>query len=373
MMTKSVWKMVVAMLCAAVVAFGGGYAGAQLALRGVEARGYESIHAHHPGGLTADALSATPAYTAANRQALTLPDLFDGANPAVVAISIEVTGRNAFGQTVTRPASGSGFFISPDGYIVTNDHVIENAENITVLLYDGSQYPAVVVGRDAASDIAVIWIDVTERAHLAFGDSDVVRVGDQVAAIGNPLGELANSMTVGVISALDRDIAVDGVTRIKLQTDAAVNRGNSGGPLLNLYGEVIGVVNAKSVGTDVEGLGFAIPSNEAMEIVGQLMEYGFIRGRAILGITINEITQAGTLERKVQVSSVNPGGAAYAAGLKAGDVVLAVNGMEVFTFDTLRAVLSQLSPGDEVAVRIQRSGAEMYVYVILDEYRPHGL
>jgi len=348
-----------------VVAFGSGYAGTRLALHGSGTQNYSgNTSVSTPGTPTADAMAAPPATPPTGGQALTLPDLFDGANPAVVAISIEVSGRNAFGQTVTRPASGSGFFVSADGYIVTNDHVIESANNITVLLHDGRVYPATVVGRDPASDIAVIKIDVTGQAYLAFGNSDAVRVGDQVAAIGNPLGELANTMTVGIISALDRDINVEGITRTKLQTDAAVNRGNSGGPLLNLYGEVIGVVNAKSVGADVEGLGFAIPSNEAMEVVAQLMDYGFIRGRAIMGIMVSE---------RVQVSSVNVGGAAYQAGIRAGDFILAIDGTAVSTFESLRAVLDTLSPGDVVAVRLNRNGAEQTVYVTLDEYRPHGL
>jgi serine protease Do len=305
--------------------------------------------------------------TTTNNRQLTLPELFDGANPAVVAISTEVTGQNAFGQTVTRPASGSGFFVSADGYIVTNDHVIENARNITVLLYDGSSRTAAVIGRDPASDIAVIKIETSNRAFLTLGNSDVMRVGDQVAAIGNPLGELANSMTVGYISALSRDITIDGVTRNKLQTDAALNPGNSGGPLLNLRGEVIGIVSSKSAGIDVEGLGFAIPSNHAGTIIDQLIEYGFVRGRAVLGIQIQEI--AG----RVQVATVTRDSAAERAGLRTGDIILAINETTISTFSNLRAFLDNSSPGDTVELRIRRGNTNMILTATLDEYRPSGV
>jgi len=370
---RPIWRAMAVILCAVALVFGSSYISTRIALNNVAAQTY-GPSAIITGNPTPDSLFvSTNTNINTSGRYLSLPDLFDGANPAVVAISTETTGRNAFGQTVTRPASGSGFFISSNGYIVTNDHVIENARNITVLLYNGRQYPATLVGRDPASDIAVIKINATNMTYLTFGNSDSVRVGEQVAAIGNPLGELANSMTVGWISALDRDITVDGITRNKLQTDAAVNRGNSGGPLLNLRGEVIGVVNAKSVGVDVEGLGFAIPSNDARAVAEQLMEYGFMRGRAIMGISVNEIMQWGTNRRMVQVLAVSVGGAAYRADIQVGDIILSVNSTNVSTFDGLRAILDRLSPNNEVDVRINRGGTEMTVRVMLDEYRPAGL
>jgi len=413
---KPILRAVMAMLCMAILVFACGYAGASLALRNADPAYFENTQANNfsaiagtptaanASGVTgtsgsggagvAGAIDGTTGVTGAVSDGafdsafapvitpagnyLSLPDLFDGTNPAVVAISTEITGRNAFGQQVTRPSSGSGFLITPNGYIVTNDHVIENARNITVLLYDGTALPATLIGRDPASDIAVIKIDVTNRAYLTFGNSDLVRVGDQVAAIGNPLGELANSMTVGWVSALNRDITVDGITRPKIQTDAAVNSGNSGGPLLNLRGEVIGVVNAKSIGANVEGLGFAIPANDARAVAEQLISYGFVRGRAILGISINELMQGGGFGgasggRIVQVASVNSGSAAYRAGIRTGDIILSVGGTVVSSFDGLRAILDSLSPGDEVEIRISRNGAEIAVTAVLDEYRPSGV
>jgi len=357
------------------LAFGAGYAGASFAVGNVAAIEADALYTDILQTYSAEAITqaADGVFQIVNEsfasQELSLPDLFDGANPAVVAISTEVIGRNAFGHSVSRPASGSGFLVSPDGYIVTNDHVIENANTITVLLYDGTALPAMVVGRDAGSDLAVIKIEQGNLPHLSFGDSSEIRVGQQVAAIGNPLGELANSMTVGNISALDRDVNIDGVVRNMMQTDAAINRGNSGGPLLNLHGQVIGVVSAKSVGMDVEGLGFAIPSNDAQEVVNQLVEYGVVRGRAVLGIQIG--LQEGTGD--VQIVAVNRGSAAFEAGLMTGDIILGINNQTIETFADLRAMLDELSPGDEVSIGVRRGNAEMTLTAVLDEHRPAGV
>jgi serine protease Do len=227
------------------------------------------------GGIFSESVHFLTASTNKNEE-MTLPELFKRANTAVVAISTETTQRNFFGQVVTLPAAGSGFIVSADGYIVTNDHVIENANRISVMLYDGSIYPARVVGRYRVGDLAVLKIEADNLSFLTFGDSCEILVGEQVAAIGNPLGELSNSMTVGHISGLDREITISGVTLTMIQTDASVNSGNSGGPLLNLQGEVIGVVTARAGGSSrgltVEGLGFAIPSNIAAQTVSLLIK-----------------------------------------------------------------------------------------------------
>ncbi|MCL2152688.1 MAG: trypsin-like peptidase domain-containing protein [Oscillospiraceae bacterium] len=304
-----------------------------------------------------------------NGKTLSLTELFAGANPAVVAISTETTGRNAFGRTVTLPAAGSGFIISEDGYIATNNHVIENASSISVLLHDGKDYPAELVGRDPESDLAVLKIDAKNLSYLTWGDSDALQVGEQVAAIGNPLGEFANSMTVGYISALDREINIDGTPRNMLQTDAAVNSGNSGGPLLNLKGQVIGIVSAKSSGMDVEGLGFAIPSSKASGIVSQLIQNGYVKGRAIMGVMV-ATEQEDNDRTSVYIESVNSGGAAEKAGIKADDVVLSANGVAVSTVEELKDVINALSPGDKLALKILRGNTEMSITVILDEYKP---
>ena len=366
---KSIAKPVALVMLVMLLMFGSAYAGARFSIMQLE----NSMQAHNLSegfstqpidrSLVAD-VSALPIEPepmfVLPHQALALPDLFDGANPAVVAIATEVTGRNAFGRTVTLPASGSGFLISPDGYIVTNDHVIENATSITILMYDGRQYDAEIVGRAPFSDLAVIKINGQNLPHLRFGNSDLNRVGQQVAAIGNPLGELANSMTVGYISAIERDINIDGIPHVMLQTDAAINRGNSGGPLLNLRGEVIGVISAKSVGMGVEGLGFAIPSNYAQQITNDIIEFGFVR-RAVLGIIVNDDRQG-----NVEIVEIVAGSAAYNAGLLVGDVILSIDENEVTTFPELRVILDNLSPGDMVVVRVLRGAEELRFTAVLD-------
>jgi len=361
-------KAITLMLCAALLMLVSGYIGARIAHGNMMAQiNFEVEQVNNLAEATADRSIELLSSIIPASGPLTLPELYEGANPAVVAISTEITGRNAFGRVVTFPSSGSGFFVSADGYIVTNDHVIENANSITVLLYDGRVIPATVVGRDPDSDIAVIKIEGTNYPFLSFGNSDTIRVGEQVAAIGNPLGELANSMTVGYISALNRDINIDGNSHNKIQTDTAVNRGNSGGPLLNLYGEVIGVVSAKSTGMDVEGLGFAIPSIHAESIVRQLVDYGFIRGRAVLGVTI----QYGN--GMVQVASVGTGSAAEQAGLRTGDTILSIDGTQLSNFADLRTLLDKASPGDTMEMRVRRGNEEITLTAVLDEYKPIGL
>ena len=294
-----------------------------------------------------------------------LTDLFIGANPAVVAISTQTQGRNAFGRQVTQPAAGSGFIVSEDGYIVTNHHVIENAISISVLMYDGTSHPAFLVGGDARSDLAVLKIEMQGLSYLSFADSDELMVGEQVAAIGNPLGEFANSMTVGVISALDREINIDGIPRIMLQTDAAVNSGNSGGPLLDMTGRVVGVVTAKSGGINVEGLGFAIPSNVAQRITSDLIDDGFVRGRAVIGVQIGATTLNG--EPRIFVDSVVSGGGADAAGVQAGDIIISANGFSVTTFEGLRSILDTLSPGDTMPLQVMRDSAMVSFSIVLQE------
>ena len=359
------WKTVTAVICAVALMLTCGYVGAQI----VSSRN-DPVLSDAPSTDVSlvnatDNSTATLPTLVSNDRTLTLPELFEGANPAVVAISTETVGHNIFGHTVTRPASGSGFFISSDGYIVTNDHVIAGADSITALLYDGTEHQATVVGRDAASDLAIIKIEAEGLTYLTLGDSDTLQVGEQVVAIGNPLGEFANSMTVGHVSALSRDITIDGVSRNKLQTDTAVNPGNSGGPLLNLQGEVIGVVSAKSVGANVEGLGFAIPAAQAQRVIDELVQHGYIR-RAVLGISV--ATQSGT--GLVQIAEINPGSAAERAGLLPGDIILAVGGAEITGFSDLRAVLDALSPGDTAEVRVLRGIDVLDLVVVLDSYQP---
>ncbi|MCL2189394.1 MAG: trypsin-like peptidase domain-containing protein [Defluviitaleaceae bacterium] len=353
-------KTMVTVLCVITLMVGSGYIGAYMTQRNLTAQAEAPIQETAPAFINGS-IEAVSLRAIAGRE-MSMPDLFDYANPSVVAISTQIMGRNAFGQQVPRPSAGSGFLVSADGYIVTNNHVIESAREITVLMHDGREFPAEVIGRDPLTDLAVIKIDVRGFPFLRFGNSDTARVGEQVAAIGNPLGELANSMTVGHLSALNRDVFIDGAYYNKLQTDAAVNRGNSGGPLLNAFGEVIGVVSAKHAGTGIEGLGFAIPATQAQEITAHLIEYGFVRGRAMLGVTISA-----NHSQRVQIAVVAPNSAAAEAGLRVGDILLEINGEPLHAFTDLRRALDNAHPSDTWEILVRRQGQEITLVAVLGE------
>ena len=304
-----------------------------------------------------------------NKTPLTLREIFAKGDPATVAISTETTGQNAFGQRVNLPAAGSGFIISSDGYIVTNHHVIANASTIKVRTSGGETYEAELIGADSYTDLAVLKIDAKGLDYLTFGDINDVYVGDMVAAIGNPLGELANTFTVGYVSALHREINIDGIPRTMLQTDAAVNSGNSGGPLLNEYGSVIGVVAAKSAGSGIEGLGFAIPSNTASDIIGQLIEYGYVKDRPYIGVELQSSVYGYNM-RALYVQYVADGSPADKAGLKQGDYILEVNGENVSSRESFRGKLYRMKVGDNMTLKIQRDREVMTVDITLGEYKP---
>ena len=375
---RQVMSAAIAAVCCMAIMIVSGFAGAAItyARFGADAGGSEIIQAYNqPDEISADSyFNVSPLSTVnPDGNTLSLTELFTGANPAVVAISTETTGRNVFGRTVTQPAAGSGFIISDDGYLVTNNHVIENATTITILMHDGTKYPAQLVGRDPVSDLAVLKIEANTPSYLSLGNSDTLQVGEQVAAIGNPLGEFANSMTVGYISALDREINIDGTPRNMLQTDAAVNSGNSGGPLLNMKGQVIGVVTAKSGGYNVEGLGFAIPSGTAESVINQLINmgktegYGYVKKQAVMGVTVS--TQEDDKSSSVKVESVNTGSAAEKAGVKEGDIIITANGTAVKTVSGLKEIINTLFPGDTLTLRVMRDDAEIVLSVILDELK----
>jgi serine protease Do len=384
---KPMVKVVAVLLFCMALMLGGGLAGAKLTLNhlnvAVDSNDTTQNYASADSTVTVDSVSAINDNSGGSGTVnllgsvnsgggeLSLPELFVGANPAVVAISTETTGRNMFGQTVNVPSAGSGFIISEDGYIVTNNHVIENASTISVLLHDGTKCPASLVGRDPSSDLAVLKIEKKGLSYLTWGNSGSLQVGEQVAAIGNPLGEFSNSMTVGYISGLNRELNIDGIPRKMLQTDASVNAGNSGGPLLNMKGQVIGIVTAKSRGSDVEGMGFAIPSNAAAGIIDRLMKDGYVPGRAVMGVTVGIMKDDDGWDW-VYIESVNSGSAAEKAGIKKGDIILSANGKELSTTTELSDIIGELSPGDNLALRILRGEKEMSVTVKLDEYKPNN-
>ena len=310
-----------------------------------------------------------------NNKSLTPDEVYANSVDSVVAI-LATTNMNVFGQVTSSAASGSGFILSEDGYILTNCHVIEGSDEIQVSLYDGSTYKATLVGEDSTNDVALLKIDAKGLKAVSIGDSDQLKVGEQVAAIGNPLGELTYSMTVGYVSALDRTINTDGKPINMLQTDAAINPGNSGGPLLDMDGNVIGITTAKYASDEIEGLGFAIPINDAMEIAYDLMQYGYVKGRPSLGVTVRDLNQmtvsAYNLPMGVYVDSVNTGSCAEKAGMQAGDIITAVNDEAVLSYTDLSSQLAQRQAGDSITVTVYRSGSYQDLTVTLDEKKPEA-
>ena len=306
----------------------------------------------------------------------TVESVAENTAASVVEVKTSTIQRGTFFGDYVTSGAGSGVIISEDGYIVTNNHVIEDANEITVTLKSGKDYKATLVGTDEKTDIAVLKINAKGLTPATFGDSTSVAVGEQIVVIGNPLGSLGGSVTTGIISATDREIEVENMTMTLLQIDAAVNPGNSGGALFNLNGELIGVVNAKYSSEEVEGLGFAIPINTAKKTIEDIIAYGYVKGRAQLGITAVEINDlqtalsAGVNELGVYVYSVNDGSGADKAGLRAGDRIVKIDNKEVDSYSTLSKILDSHSVGDTVKLTYSRNGEQKEVSVKLVEYKP---
>lgn len=311
--------------------------------------------------------------TVSETNALSTTDIAAKASPSVVEINIRgvATTYGLFGGVYETESAGSGVIISEDGYIITNNHVVEGGTEITVVTSDGNEYQAQVVGTDEKSDIAVIKVDATGLTPAVIGNSDNVQAGDKAVVIGNPLGTLGGTVTDGIISAVNREITIDNETMSLLQTNATINSGNSGGGLFDGQGNLIGIVNAKesgttSSGTTIEGLGFAIPINEAMDVAEQLMTYGTVTNRATLGVHVSEVTsdtrgyQAG-----LYITDVVRGGAAEAAGLQAYDRIVSVDGTEITSYADLSAVLNNKNVGDTVTIMVERNGENIMADVTL--------
>ncbi len=314
---------------------------------------------------------------------LTLRELYAANAPRSVSIRVTTTsvGTNLFGQTTQQTSAGSGFIITEDGFIITNYHVVSNkqgalAKTAMVTLYDGGEFEAKVIGGDKDYDIAVIKIEPgeTKLTPVVIGDSADLQVGDTVAAIGNPLGELTFSMSSGIVSCVDRLINVDGTPFNMIQVDAAVNSGNSGGPLFNIYGEVVGIVSAKysssNSGASVEGLGFAIPINDVIAMVEDIMTNGFFKNKPTLSITGQNFSPsmdpaAGT-DTGVYVVSTLADGAAKKAGLQAGDVIVKIGDYSVASMDDISALKKHFKAGDTVTVEFYRGGTKQSTQLTFD-------
>ena len=293
---------------------------------------------------------------------------------SVVSINCSAT-TNYFGQTVESASSGSGFVLTQDGFIVTNHHVIDGATSVKVTLYDGESYDATVIGSDSDYDIAVLKIDATGLTPVTLGDSSLLNVGDHVLALGNPLGELTFSASEGIASSVNRTINVSGIPFHMIQVTCAVNPGNSGGPLFNAYGEVVGIVSAKysstasasSSGESVEGLGFAIPINDVLAMIEDIMTNGYVTDKAYMGIVPNTLTAQMAMQYRYDISEgvfisyVEENSPASEAGLQMGDVITAIDGKSIASYEELVAAKKGYTAGDTSTLTVYRSGKTMEV------------
>ena len=307
---------------------------------------------------------------------LTLEEIYASWVNSTVGISTEIVTTNWFGQQV-KAAAGSGFVISADGYIVTNYHVIEGAHTIKVTFQDGTEYDAALVGGEESNDVAVLKIDAEGLTPVIIGNSDGLHVGQTVTAIGNPLGELTFSQTHGIISAKDRTVTLDGGIKINMiQTDCTINAGNSGGPLFNLYGEVIGITSAKYSNNGsyseatIEGIGFAIPMNDVDDIIKDLVEHGYVTGKPHVGVLLDDI-DANALRYGIpdgaEIMAILEDSCAQKAGLQVGDIVTKVNGTAITSVTALQDAVKAHRAGEKVTFTVYRDGEALDLLLTLDE------
>jgi serine protease Do len=362
-------RIAVALVLAAAMGFAGGFVGARVGNAGnkVVIQQVERTDSSAASG------------TAVSSSGMTTSQVSEMVSPSVVVITTEQVVYSQwswYGQNQVESGAGSGVIISSDGYILTCAHVVSGASQITVTIGD-TDYTATVVGEDDTSDVAVLKIDATGLTPATVGDSDSLSVGDSVLAVGNPLGELGGTVTSGIVSALNRSVTIQGTsstnTMSLIQMDASVSPGNSGGGLFNMNGELIGLVNAKSSSSDAEGLGFAIPINDAIQVAQDLLENGYVSGRPYMGITYIAVTDAQTAAQfnvnayGVYVVDVVQGGPADKAGLKVGDRIVSIDGTEIAQKDDLGTLMQQHTAGDTLSITVARDGQMQTVSLTLGE------
>ncbi len=309
-------------------------------------------------------------------------EVVDIVGPAVVGVVNKATYQNPYAYyygmqqgTEIEKGSGSGVIISDDGYIITNNHVVEGATEIVVILNAGEEYTAKLVGSDSKTDLAVLKIDAHSLAYAKLGTSSELRVGETAIAIGNPLGqEFAGTTTQGIISGLNRTITIDNKTMNLIQTDAAINPGNSGGALCNEHGEVIGINTAKIASSQYEGIGFAIPIDDAKPIIEDLITNGYVTGRPVIGIGGRAVTEqdakAYNLKVGVYVSSMTADSPAYMAGIKIGDIIVECEGKKIETVDDLNDIKNKHKVGDTLKMKVYRHGKTIDIKLVLGEEAP---
>ena len=328
----------------------------------------------HFGGAVIDKTVTTTNYNLASATGseLSVQEIIARNENSVVAISTESISTDTWLRQYITQGAGSGVIYSKDGYIITNNHVIEGASTIKVTLYDGSSYDATLVASDEQTDLAVIKIDKTDLTPVAIGNMDGLSVGDLVVAIGNPLGTLSGTATEGIISALEREITLDGKTMTLIQTSASINPGNSGGGLFDQHGNLIGIVVAKSSGSDVEGLGFAIPCDKVSNVVKSLIENGYVEGRPAAGITIVDLTSAQkAMQYGVSITGVYiqevTGENAMKAGLKAGDLIYYLDDVKITDSAILLKTIQSHQVGDTVEFTVVRDNEMKKIKVQLQD------
>lgn len=358
--------LVICIILSTLLGFGGGYLASLSKLPGIS--------------ITTSSGSNNTALTTADGSYLTVAGIADATGNSVVEITTETIATGDFMNQyiTTSKGAGSGVIISADGYIVTNSHVINGANKITITLKNGDSFSANVIGQDSKEDVALLKIDTSGLTPVVFGDSSSLQVGQTAVAIGNPLGQLGGTVTDGIISALDRDITIEGETMKLLQTNAAINPGNSGGGLFNSQGHLIGLVVSKTAGSDIEGLGFAIPSNTVKKVVEELSEYGYVRGRVALQMSLVDVNSAPKAmmyqvsQLGVYVSKIESGSNAESAGFKSGDLIKSINSKEVSSSEDVNSVLSSCSVGDTIQVNVYRNGQTVTLNWTLAEDKPNS-
>ena len=324
-----------------------------------------------------DAPAAGPVDTADSTGGLAPAQVYARNVDSVVAISCIISSSTYGGMEGS--SSGSGFILTADGYVITNHHVVEGASKVYVVTNEGEEYTAQIVGSDSTNDIAVLKVEASDLPAAVIGSSNDLIIGDMVVAIGNPLGELTSTMTVGYVSGKNREVATDSTIIDMIQTDAAINSGNSGGPLFNMKGEVVGITTAKysgttSSGASIEGIGFAIPIDDVLSIISDLIDYGYVTG-PYLGVTVQNMDPSAYslygLPLGARVIDVVAGASADRAGIQVKDIIIAVGEYKVESITDLTRNLRNFKAGDITTITVVRSGAELELTIQFDE-RPEG-
>lgn len=352
-------KLIPAAICIVLLSGVFGYTGASLATRSSSS-----------SGVTVNQVSGK---VNSSSEINDYSDLASKCGPSVVEIT--TSSSSYYSNGYVEQGAGSGVIISEDGYIVTNNHVIDGASTISVTTTDGTSYDASVIGADSDSDLAVIKIDASGLTPATYGDSDSLEVGDAVIAIGNPMGNLGGTVTSGIISALDRQVEVEGTTMNLLQTDAALSPGNSGGGLFDANGNLVGIVNAKESSTNAEGLGFAIPINGAIDVIEELISNGKVTNKAALNVSLYDYNNESSnyyisdsdAKSGVYIVQIVEGGACDQAGLQQSDRIVKFDGEDIESSSDVKAILKKHDVGDKVEIVVERDGKEITKTVTLQE------